>query len=139
MFGQVLAANDTRIDQTLACKGSDYQSSTPWIPPLDREQNSCGGCLAPHEASSSYKSRSSITRHAPPSEHVYGCDRPPKPREEAPAGRSAGVAAAAAVSLRPNNRRRRVRRRVRGGPDPRHGEGDRPRTRPSSHADLDYS
>jgi hypothetical protein len=37
--------NETRIDQALACEDSDYQSSTPWIPPLDWEPNFCGGSL----------------------------------------------------------------------------------------------
>lgn len=122
--------NETRIDQALACEDSDYQSSTPWIPPLDWEPNFCGGSLAPHEAAS-YKSRSPITRQAPPLEPFSDFDRPVKPRdrEEAPAGRGANVGAPA-VSFHPDNRRRRGRRRVRGPPDPRHGEGERQRTRP---------
>jgi len=120
-------SNETRIDQALACEDSDYPSSTPWIPlpPLDWEPNFCGGCLATHEAAS-YKSRSPITRQAPPLEHFSDfLDRPVKPRdrEEAPAGRGADVGAPA-VQFHPDNRRRRCRRRLRGPPDPRHGEGE---------------
>lgn len=82
--------------------GSGCQSNTTW----DWEPNSCGRSRGPHE-SSSHKSRPPITRHAPPLDHASDSGHhPPKPREEAQAGRGAG-AAVVAFSLHRDNHRRR--------------------------------